>query len=106
MIQKISTFIAVIFLLTGLVSFGSNNPASKNFSVEGSKIIDPNGNHFIVKGVNVNGPHWPWKRSTVKDVDLITEVWKFNTVRVNCFPRLDFIKNNLSKQRIIRIVDS
>jgi len=73
---------------------------TQEFTVQGSKIIGPDGKEFVAKGINVNGPHWPWKRSTVDDVDLIADVWKFNSVRVNCFPRLDFIKTNLDLDAI------
>ncbi|REE85139.1 fibronectin type III domain protein [Paenibacillus taihuensis] len=37
----------------------------------------------------MNGPRWPWLRDTIQDADLITNVWKFNTVRVNMFPKME-----------------
>ncbi|MCU0354302.1 MAG: cellulase family glycosylhydrolase [Cytophagales bacterium] len=61
---------------------------AQTFRVQGTQIIGPDGKEFIIKGVNVNGPHWPWNRPTVPDADLIANVWKFNTVRVNIFPSL------------------
>jgi hypothetical protein len=54
----------------------------KHFRVDGLKILDPQGNEFLIKGVNVNGPGWCFPRDTLQDVHLITDVWKFNTVRV------------------------
>jgi len=54
----------------------------KHFTVEGTKILDPNGNEFYIKGVNINGPGWCFPRDTMQDVQLITDVWKFNTVRL------------------------
>lgn len=59
--------------------------AGNGFAVQGSQIIGPDGNPFIVKGVNVNGFNWVWPRRTVDDIDLITNCWNFNLVRVNSF---------------------
>jgi hypothetical protein len=56
--------------------------ASGNFQVRGSKIYDPNGKEFIVKGTYVNGYGSFWERETTQDVSKIVDVWKFNTVRV------------------------
>ena len=56
---------------------------SDTFTVEGSKIIDPDGEEFIEKGVNVNGKDWVWPKNTVEDVELIADVWNFNVVRSN-----------------------
>lgn len=50
-----------------------------------NKIIDPNGNDFVIKGVNIQGYRSWEKRSVLQDVHLIADVWKFNTVRLNCF---------------------
>lgn len=55
------------------------------FTVVDSKILDKNGNEFVPKGVNVNGSGWPWTRLTIPDANLITDTWKFNTVRLNCW---------------------
>lgn len=68
--------------------------AAANFKVSGSKILDPAGNEFVAKGVNVNGPYWPWARPTIPDASLITDVWKFNTVRVDTWPEFSGIDNN------------
>jgi hypothetical protein len=86
------------------IPVGSPAPASavstSNFKVQGSTIYDPQGNEFIAKGVNVNGYNWVWQRKTVADVDLITNCWKFNLVRVNSFlfvgdvPYPQFTDNN------------
>ena len=54
------------------------------FQVVGSKIYDPSGKEFIVKGVNVNGYAWMWDRDVTVDVDSIVDVWKFNMIRVCC----------------------
>jgi hypothetical protein len=55
------------------------------FQVEGTQILDPEGNVFVPKGVNVSGYNWVWQRPTVNDVDLIADCWNFNLVRVNSF---------------------
>lgn len=59
--------------------------ANGSFEVRGSVIVDPQGNEFIAKGVNVSGYNWVWTRKTVNDVDLIANCWNFNLVRVNSF---------------------
>ena len=61
------------------------------FAVSGSQILR-NGSPFVIKGANVNGASWVWSRDEVnatgtngiKDIDLITNVWQFNAVRINC----------------------
>ena len=53
-----------------------------NFKVEGSKILDLDGNELLLKGVNINGPGWCFSRGTMQDVSLIVDVWKFNSVRL------------------------
>jgi len=56
--------------------------SKKHFTVRGTKILDPDGNEFLIKGVNVNGPGWCFERDTLQDTELIIDVWKFNTVRL------------------------
>ncbi len=76
---------------------------AQNFTVQNDKILDPTGQEFIIKGTNVNGPHWPWNRPTIPDADLIINTWKFNTVRVNCVPSLKntFPNNNPNFEAIV-----
>ncbi|MDR0472748.1 MAG: cellulase family glycosylhydrolase [Treponema sp.] len=52
------------------------------FRVAGTKIIDPDGKEFLIKGINVNGPGWCFPRDTLQDIDLIADAWRFNTVRL------------------------
>jgi len=54
----------------------------KQFKVDGTKIISPDGEEFLIKGVNVNGPGWVFPRDTLQDVELIADVWQFNAVRL------------------------
>ena len=58
------------------------DPAAENFTVQGSKILDLEGNELLLKGVNVNGPGWCFSRGTMQDVSLIVDTWKFNSVRL------------------------
>jgi hypothetical protein len=58
---------------------------SADFTVDGTTILDPDGQPFVPKGVNVGGMNWTWDRPTVPDIDLITDCWNFNLVRVNSF---------------------
>ena len=67
---------------------------AKLFRIAGTKILDDKQQEVILKGVNVNGPYWPWSRPTVPDVALIADVWKFNAVRVNCWHQFSTINNN------------
>lgn len=53
-----------------------------HFKVSGTKILDPMGKEFLLKGTNVNGPGWVFQRDTLQDLELIVDVWKFNSVRV------------------------
>ena len=69
-------------------------PVATRFKVEGTRIVDENGAAFIAKGVNVNGPYWPWPRPTLPDVPLIADVWKCNTVRLNCWPEFKIYNSN------------
>jgi hypothetical protein len=64
------------------------------FRVEGTKILDANGQEFIAKGTNVNGPYWPWPRATIPDVPLIADIWKCNTVRLNTWPEFSIYNSN------------
>jgi hypothetical protein len=109
-LRYVAIFMRLCFSLTTLVACAScskkdgGNPsgvtptggttATASFTVKGSKIIDPSGNEFIAKGVNVNGPYWPWSRPTIPDVPLIIDVWKFNTVRVNTWPQFSAYNSN------------
>jgi len=54
----------------------------KNFTVAGTKILDPDGEEFLMKGVNINGPGWAFSRDTLQDVSLMLDTWLFNSVRL------------------------
>jgi len=55
-----------------------------DFAVRGTKIYDPNGNEFIMRGTNVQGMRYGWSGNIVNDVNAIVDVWGMNTIRVNC----------------------
>ena len=77
-----------------VVNKGDTSKSTPGFTISGSKILDPAGNEFIAKGINVNGPYWPWTRPTLPDVSLIADIWKFNTVRVDTWPEFSIYNNN------------
>ncbi|HEY9845677.1 MAG TPA: cellulase family glycosylhydrolase, partial [Candidatus Caenarcaniphilales bacterium] len=59
--------------------------ADGGFSVSGTKIYNPQGREFVIKGVNIHGPNAPWPDDLTQPVHLdnIANCWKFNLVRVN-----------------------
>ncbi|RFZ94491.1 hypothetical protein D0C36_02780 [Mucilaginibacter conchicola] len=84
----------------------TNNPPpaeTKGFTIQDTKIIGPDGKEFVPVGMNVNGPYWPWAHATLPDVGLITDTWKFNAVRLNCWPEFSNInQNNTDMDGIIK----
>ena len=74
-----------------------NYAGDGTFRVEGTKIIDPEGNVFDIRGVNVNGPGWCFPRDTLQDVDLIVDVWQFNAVRLCMATKWDSWAANYNK---------
>jgi mannan endo-1,4-beta-mannosidase len=78
--MKTRLFIFLLFCATLLHA----NTGNGNFQIIGSKIIDPDGNEFIPRGVNVQGMKWVWPGNIVPQADLIINAWKFNIIRVNC----------------------
>jgi hypothetical protein len=73
--KKHLCFLVLALLLMGHSSFG------QGFTVCGSKIYDPSGKEFIVKGTNVGGPGWNWPERTLDNFDHVVK-WKFNTIRL------------------------
>lgn len=63
---------------------------AQGFKVCGSKIYDPDGEEFVVKGTNIGGPGWNWPEETLSNFDDVVK-WKFNTIRlvVKGAPSLD-----------------
>lgn len=104
-------------LICSLLFCGALSLRAQEFKVVGTEIKDPEGNNFLIKGVNVNGPYWPWNRSTVLDVDKIVNTWKFNAVRVTCYPSLqstfpnnnpdlDAIVTTFTSRKIVAIIEN
>jgi len=86
------------------------------FEVKDSKILDSSGNEFIARGVNVNGPLWPWTRETIPDIPLIADIWKCNIVRINCWPLnppfqhnnnsdLDAIIKGFNDKKVVAVIE-
>ncbi|MCL2264756.1 MAG: cellulase family glycosylhydrolase [Treponema sp.] len=86
MINKfiLSSLFFILFALTSCFSSDNKNvdTSAAVFKIEGTKIIGTDGNEFLIKGVNVNGPGWCFPRDTLQDINLIIDIWKFNTVRL------------------------
>lgn len=62
---------------------GADNELKRNFHFIDSKIIQPNGDEFIAKGINIPGPNYWDTREITQDSDAIINKWKFNSVRIN-----------------------
>ena len=78
-ILSISLFIVLILSVTLVLQ---KTRKVGEFKVDGSNILDPNNVVFIPKGTNVNGMNAWWERETTQDIDIMKNVWKFNSVRV------------------------
>ncbi|WP_197480015.1 carbohydrate binding domain-containing protein [Paenibacillus swuensis] len=70
------------------------------FQVNGTEITGPDGEPYVIKGVNVNGPNSWWPREITQDADLI-ENWGFNSVRVNACIHNCGWQNNNNTDRIV-----
>lgn len=77
------------------------------FNVAGSKILDPSGNEFVVKGVNI----FPDNSEAYQKV---ANCWEFNTVRANHFPdwawygeqwEFDLLASTYANQGVVVILD-
>lgn len=55
----------------------------RGFQVVGSQIMGPDGKQFIPVGANVNGPHFVWNGQTIGQAQVASEVWHWNTVRLD-----------------------
>ncbi len=80
--------------------------ATGKFYVSGTKIIDPQGNEFIVKGTNINGYNSAWGGDTLGHLNLVKNVWKFNTIRL--YVRIDPNYNGYNKnmQYLYDVIDA
>ncbi|MCL2164995.1 MAG: cellulase family glycosylhydrolase [Oscillospiraceae bacterium] len=54
------------------------------FTVVGKEIIGPDGEPYVMKGINVQGPGAWISRGLTQDLELICDVWKFNSIRLIC----------------------
>jgi len=68
----------VTIITIGIMTMAFSAPLNR-FTVSGTQIIDPDGNEFIVKGVNAFA-------SSSEHYDKIVNCWGFNTVLANHFP--------------------
>lgn len=95
-----------ILIILFVVSSLSADPLN-TFTVQGTEILDPNGNEFVVKGVNI----FP---DNSEAYDQIANCWNFNTVRANHFPdwfwygpdwEFDLLASTFADQQIVVILD-
>ncbi len=76
------------------VTYDIGQQATGKFYVNGTQIIDPDGSEFVAKGVNVHGYNTPWPVDTLNEIDLIADVWKFNSVRLYARINPDYNNGN------------
>ena len=59
-------------------SLSNDRSASSEFTTQNNRILDPDGNEFIARGINIS----PWHYRE-QDITKIADCWKFNLVRVH-----------------------
>jgi hypothetical protein len=59
--------------------------SAPNFQIIGPHIYDPDGKLWVPVGGNMNGYRWCWPNKTLPHVDVFTEGWNFNCIRLNGF---------------------
>ncbi len=98
--------LSAAFLLAALILSLPASAQSGAFRVSGTKILDPSGNEFVVKGTNINGYNSAWGGDTISHLNLVKNVWKFNAVRV--YNRIDPNYNgyNKNKQYLYDVIDT
>jgi hypothetical protein len=73
---------AIIFAsIGGYLLYSSFAAGTGNFQVQGTQILDPNGNNFVPIGANVNGSDWVWSDPTAGNSNY-AQAWNWNTIRV------------------------
>jgi hypothetical protein len=87
---------AILITVCGLIGIeqgpSSSAAASLNFTTNGSQITDPDGNAFIPRGSNFNGPHFVWEPNPIGKSSTVQDVWKMNTIRLDV--ALDRVTND------------
>lgn len=89
MVKLLALVVALLTAIVAGVVWRGENPDAGRFRVEGSKIIDPNGDEFVPLGVNMLGPDAFFHEDgvTAGHAKVLREAWKVNTVRLNmCLP--------------------
>ncbi len=94
-----------LLLFIGCLVLMSTHAAAQGFRVSGTQILDPGGQPFVAKGVNINGYNSAWGGDTPGHLHLVKNVWKFNLVRV--YNRINPAYNgfNKDKQYLYQIID-
>jgi chitodextrinase len=68
------------------LSVTTTDVETQYFKVEGSKILNPNGDEFVIKGANVMAYNAAWPVTALEDLQLF-KTWNFNFARF--YTRLD-----------------
>lgn len=77
--------------------------SAQNFRVEGTKIYNPEGKEFIVKGTNVTGKGSLWGNTTITDKSKIVDCWKFNTIRI--YEKF-YTTSNVTHQHLLDVINT
>ena len=112
-IKKISVLLTFIFVMTlSLVNYIPVNAATNGFKVSGTKLLDANGNEFVMRGINHAHNWYPSTDSTAIPAIARTGA---NTVRIVLSDGEQYSKDNLNtlknlislceKNKLIAIVE-
>ena len=81
--------LGIVAAVVGGIVWRDQNPDGGRFRVDGTKIIDPNGDEFVPLGVNMLGPDafFNERGETAGQAKVLRQAWRVNTVRLNmCLP--------------------
>jgi hypothetical protein len=76
-------FLALVGLWVTGTSIQAASFSTANFTMNGSQIKDPDGNPFIPRGSNFNGPHFVWEANPVGKSAIVQDVWKMTAIRLD-----------------------
>ncbi len=89
MVKLLALLVVLLSAIVGGVIWRDENPEGGRFRVDGTTIIDPNGEAFVPLGVNMLGPDAFFHETgvTAGHAQVLRDAWKVNTVRLNmCLP--------------------
>jgi len=89
MVKLLLLVAALVSAVVGGLVWRQENPDGGRFRVDGSTIIDPNGDPFVPRGVNMLGPDAFFNEAgvTAGHAKVLRDAWNVNIVRLNmCLP--------------------